>query len=50
MSKLHPLEHTEVGDVSGKKLLHLQYHFGLDTLSLRQKRRLSAFSFGSHFY
>ncbi len=32
-SKLHPLELTEVGDVAGKKLLHLQCHFGLDTLS-----------------
>lgn len=31
--KLHPLERTEVGDVTGKKLLHLQCHFGLDTLS-----------------
>jgi hypothetical protein len=31
--KLHPLERAEVGDVTGKKLLHLQCHFGLDTLS-----------------
>lgn len=31
--KLHPLEHAEVGDVVGKKLLHLQCHFGMDTLS-----------------
>jgi len=33
MIKLHPLERTEVGDVSGKELLHLQCHFGMDTLS-----------------
>src|SRR5947208_16193052 len=31
--RLHPLELAEVGDVAGKKLLHLQCHFGMDTLS-----------------
>lgn len=30
---LMPLEREEVGPVAGKKLLHLQCHFGLDTLS-----------------
>ncbi|MCG2767215.1 MAG: class I SAM-dependent methyltransferase, partial [Anaerolineae bacterium] len=30
---LHPLEIEEVGDVSGKTLLHLQCHFGQNTLS-----------------
>lgn len=30
---LRPLEIEEVGDVTGKRLLHLQCHFGLDTLS-----------------
>jgi 2-polyprenyl-3-methyl-5-hydroxy-6-metoxy-1,4-benzoquinol methylase len=30
---LMPLERQELGDVSGKSLLHLQCHFGLDTLS-----------------
>jgi len=30
---LHAVELAEVGDVRGKKLLHLQCHFGLDTLS-----------------
>lgn len=30
---LDELESTEVGDVTGKRLLHLQCHFGLDTLS-----------------
>jgi SAM-dependent methyltransferase len=32
-SRLTPLEIDEVGDVTGKSLLHLQCHFGLDTLS-----------------
>ena len=30
---LHDLERAEVGDVAGRTLLHLQCHFGLDTLS-----------------
>src|SRR5436190_4628552 len=30
---LQPFEIQEVGDVSGRSLLHLQCHFGLDTLS-----------------
>jgi SAM-dependent methyltransferase len=30
---LTPLERAEVGDVRGKSLLHLQCHFGIDTLS-----------------
>ncbi|HEX3453008.1 MAG TPA: methyltransferase domain-containing protein [Gaiellaceae bacterium] len=32
-STIRPLERAEVGDVSGKRLLHLQCHFGMDTLS-----------------
>ena len=32
-SSLRPLEVAEVGDVRGRRLLHLQCHFGLDTLS-----------------
>jgi SAM-dependent methyltransferase len=32
-STLEPLELEEVGEVAGKSLLHLQCHFGLDTLS-----------------
>ncbi len=32
-SSLTPLEREELGDVAGKTLLHLQCHFGLDTLS-----------------
>lgn len=32
-STLMSVERAEVGDVSGKTLLHLQCHFGLDTLS-----------------
>jgi len=31
--RLHTLELEEVGNVAGKKLLHLQCHFGMDTLS-----------------
>src|SRR5829696_8020249 len=31
--RLQPFEIDEVGDVTGKELLHLQCHFGLDTLS-----------------
>ena len=30
---LNDIERREVGDVSGKTLLHLQCHFGLDTMS-----------------
>jgi 2-polyprenyl-3-methyl-5-hydroxy-6-metoxy-1,4-benzoquinol methylase len=30
---LTPIELSELGDVKGKKMLHLQCHFGLDTLS-----------------
>jgi SAM-dependent methyltransferase len=33
LCRLHRVEVEEVGDVSGKTLLHLQCHFGLDTLS-----------------
>jgi SAM-dependent methyltransferase len=32
-SSLRPFEVEEVGDVTGKRLVHLQCHFGLDTLS-----------------
>jgi len=32
-SSLHPIEINELGDVTGKTMLHLQCHFGLDTLS-----------------
>lgn len=33
---LRPFELTEVGAVSGKRLVHLQCHFGMDTLSWAQ--------------
>jgi len=32
-SMLYPIELEEIGDVNGKSLLHLQCHFGMDTLS-----------------
>ena len=32
--ELHGIEASELGDLAGKRLLHLQCHFGLDTLIL----------------
>ncbi|MEO8744089.1 MAG: class I SAM-dependent methyltransferase [Candidatus Dormiibacterota bacterium] len=32
-NSLRPIEQEELGDVSGRSLLHLQCHFGMDTLS-----------------
>lgn len=37
-TSLNHIEMDELGDVKGKKLLHLQCHFGLDTLSLARMR------------
>jgi SAM-dependent methyltransferase len=34
---LGPIESGEIGDVAGKRLLHLQCHFGLDTLSMARR-------------
>jgi len=34
-SSLHALEASEIGDVCGKDIVHLQCHIGLDTLSLK---------------
>src|SRR4029453_3411876 len=34
---LGPIESGEIGDIRGKRLLHLQCHFGLDTLSLARR-------------
>jgi SAM-dependent methyltransferase len=34
---LKSIEEEELGDISGKNILHLQCHFGLDTLSLARK-------------
>src|ERR671913_430405 len=31
---LKEIELSELGDISGKKVLHLQCHFGMDSLSL----------------
>lgn len=33
-TSLNEIELREFGDVKGKKILHLQCHFGMDTLSL----------------
>src|SRR5205823_13201063 len=32
--RLHTIEAGELGEVAGKRLVHLQCHFGLDTLIL----------------
>lgn len=34
---LHPIEAAEIGDVAGKRLVHLQCHFGKDTLTLARR-------------
>lgn len=34
VNQLHSLEREELGDIRGKSVLHLQCHFGMDTLSL----------------
>ena len=34
---LHRIEEEELGPVAGKRLLHLQCHFGVDSLALAQK-------------
>jgi SAM-dependent methyltransferase len=34
---LHEIEAAELGDVSGKRVLHLQCHIGLDTISLARR-------------
>jgi SAM-dependent methyltransferase len=35
--KLHPIEEAELGGVRGLRVLHLQCHFGVDTLVLAQR-------------
>ncbi|HRE40219.1 MAG TPA: class I SAM-dependent methyltransferase [Ignavibacteria bacterium] len=34
INKLHSIELNDLGDIKGKKILHLQCHFGMDSLSL----------------
>jgi len=46
--RLQPFEIDEVGDVSGKDLLHLQCHFGIDTLSwARRGARVAGLDFSA---
>src|SRR5215210_2531267 len=46
--RLQPFEIDEVGDVKGKELLHLQCHFGIDTLSLaRRGARVTGLDFSA---
>ena len=40
-SSLREIELSELSDVSGKRLLHLQCHFGLDTLSWSRRGAIS---------
>lgn len=48
-SRLKPLECKELPDVSGKLLLHLQCHFGLDTLSwAREGAIVTGVDFSEH--
>ncbi|ODN71650.1 class I SAM-dependent methyltransferase [Methylobrevis pamukkalensis] len=35
--RLYPIEQREIGDVRGKRILHLQCHFGRDSLALAQQ-------------
>ncbi|GGD43691.1 class I SAM-dependent methyltransferase [Aureimonas glaciei] len=34
-SSLHAIEESEIGDIAGRDIVHLQCHIGLDTLSLK---------------
>ena len=36
-TSLNHIEIEELGDIKGKKILHLQCHFGMDTLSLARE-------------
>jgi len=44
---LHAIEATELGDISGKRVLHLQCHIGLDTLFWHGAARQSPAGFSS---
>ena len=47
--RLHSIERAELTDVAGKSLLHLQCHFGLDTLSWAQRgARVVGVDFSEH--
>lgn len=35
--ELHAIERHELGDIAGKRIIHLQCHFGLDTLILARR-------------
>ena len=46
---LGPIEASEIGDVAGLDVLHLQCHIGLDTLSLaRRGARVTGLDFSEH--
>ncbi len=45
---LNPIESDEIGDVAGRRLVHLQCHFGLDSLSLvRRGARVTGIDFSA---
>jgi SAM-dependent methyltransferase len=49
LCRLHRVEVEEVGDVRDRRLLHLQCHFGLDTLSwARRGARVTGVDFSEH--
>src|SRR5215813_13830515 len=35
--RLYAIDSGELGEIAGKRLIHLQYHFGLDTLILARE-------------
>ncbi len=46
--RLRPFELAEVGDVAGKDLVHLQCHFGVDTLNwARRGARVTGLDFSA---
>src|SRR6266550_3264607 len=48
-NRLHGIERGELGDVAGKTMLHLQCHFGLDTLSwARLGANVTGIDFSEH--
>lgn len=47
-NSLHPIEDRELGEVRGKRLIHLQCHFGRDTLALaRRGARVTGLDFST---
>lgn len=47
--RLRSIDLTELGDVAGKTLLHLQCHFGMDTLAWTRTRSVTSHINGSRW-